>query len=149
MMSRYDDDDQHPLEYERELEQCEYEHRSPFEAEQHQHRHPIFVYLVTVGTLLLVLAAMLLLSGCVSVRTIPEKHPPDNRLPASASRCPPDTDGQTLERDLTVAFSQRAYLLASGELCRPNPAPTLSVAQVSTMPISKDSPHRRNLHDGH
>ena len=44
----------------------------------------------------------------------------DDRLPVSITACPPTAGEQPLERNLTVPFSERVYLLQSGSLCRPH-----------------------------
>jgi hypothetical protein len=86
----------------------------------------------------------LLLSGCASTTT-----PAVSATPAKAAEtevslsikeppCPPDTDNRPLERDLTVPFSQRTYLLDSGALCTPGTYPALPVGWV-TEPVKSES----------
>lgn len=75
-------------------------------------------------------AAVLSMTGCASTTVTRDTSvtyrsakvlAPLEAQSTPASPCPPETAGRPLERDLTVPFSHRAYLLDSGEFCRPAP----------------------------
>jgi hypothetical protein len=98
---------------------------------------------------MLLLAALSTLAGCASTAPSAASTPASTVEPSGvestlASRCPPPTAGRPLERDLTVPFRQRGYLLDTGALCTPRPYPALPVGGIAepTTPASAE-PTRR------
>ena len=70
--------------------------------------------------LIMLLNGFTVVSGCTTLATETAVSTPSvtTITTVGSGRCPP-TDDAPLERNLTVAFQQRQYLLASGELCQP------------------------------
>ena len=109
---------------------------------------------------ILSIAVVFAISGCASTGTVSQSStaltPADTNVTNSRNEpgCPPDTDGTPLERDLTVPFNQRIYLLPSGRLCTPQPDSTPRVGQVlapspSVEPIRQVPFFRDGFHDRH